>query len=591
VGALQSFRAGGDQAHVVPWLGDEVECTALDGLYRQIDIGESGQHDHGRWTRPITNFVEQAQALAAIGATGTEIQIEQQNRRMQPVERSEQFGGPAQARHWCDPPLQQKLSGNPDIGIVVEQQDRGRGGNHVRHVCIFAALIPTAPARCSKSDRGIGVRQAKVEAVRLMNRNPSLHAVHPGAAAHSGIAMDRKLPGRPRWRRILLQVAVAALVATGAGLLLRERPSQLQVVSVPQLAPVIAGQFRDELALRARVEPIRSVLLDAAEAGRVEGVFVQDGAWVEAGTALYELHSPQQEQLLLERSAEVAQQIANVSVQRSAQAASLAQSRRELAQMQAVQQQAESEYRRIAKLTGGGFMSAAALEEAERKHVLATQLLQQAREDHRVEAEIRQRSLDEMARAVEGLRHGLQLLERARERLTQRAPIAGQLSGFSLQVGASVRPGDRLGRMDDASGGIQLAADIDEFYLPRLRVGQEALSSAGKLQLARTLPQVKDGKARVLLRWPESSQPTILRPGQSLDVRLQFSPPSQALLLPDGPGVQTQVYVREGDELVRRNVQLGRRAAGQVEILAGLRAGEQVLISHPPSDAARLALP
>jgi HlyD family secretion protein len=49
--------------------------------------------------------------------------------------------------------------------------------------------------------------------------------------------------------------------------------------------------------------------------------------------------------------------------------------------------------------------------------------------------------------------------------------------------------------------------------------------------------------------------------------------------------------VREGDQLLRRTVQLGRRAAGQVEILSGLRAGDEVLISQPPSDAARFALP
>jgi HlyD family secretion protein len=352
----------------------------------------------------------------------------------------------------------------------------------------------------------------------------------------------------------------------------------------------VAGEFRDELAMRARVEPIRSVLLDAAEAGRVEAVFVQDGAWVEAGTALYQLHSPEQEQLLMERSAEVAQQIANVSLQRSAQAASLAQSRRELTELLSEQQQAESYYRRIASLPDKA-VSALAREEAARKHMLATQLLQQAREDHKVEAEIRQRSLDEMARAVEGLQHGLQLLERASERLTQRAPIAGQLSGFAPQVGASVRLGDSLGRIDDATGGVQLAADIDEFYLPRLQVGQGARSSAGKLQLFQTLPQVKDGKARVRLRWVENTQPANLRPGQSIEARLELSAPSQALLLPEGPGVQSQLYVRQGDELVRRDVRLGRRAAGQIEVLAGLSAGDVVLISQPPSDAARLALP
>jgi len=423
-----------------------------------------------------------------------------------------------------------------------------------------------------------------------MSRGHSLHAIDL-TSAHSGVGMDRTLVEPSLWRRKALHISLAALILAAAGVLFWHRPSQLQIVKVPQLAPVVAGEFRDELPLRARVEPIRSVLLDAAEAGRVEAVFVQDGAWVEAGTALYQLHSTEQEQLLMQRSAEVAQQIANVSLQRSAQAASLAQSRRELSQLQADQQLADSHYGRIAKLTKSGFTSAAELEEAERKRELATSLLAQAREDHKEEAEIRQRSLDEMAQAVEGLRRGLQLLERARDRLTQRAPIAGQLSGFALQVGATVALGDELGRIDDAGGGVQLAAEVDEFYLPRLQVGQHARSSAGALTLVQTLPQVEDGKARVLLRWLDSVQQASLRPGQSIDVRLEFSSPSRALLLPEGPGVQSQLYVLEGDELVRRNVTLGRRAAGQVEVLAGLRAGEQVLISQPPSDAPRLALP
>ncbi|GFE84841.1 ABC transporter permease [Steroidobacter agaridevorans] len=404
--------------------------------------------------------------------------------------------------------------------------------------------------------------------------------------------MDRPLPMTPPWQRNLRHLAIAVVAAIVIAVLFWQRPSQLQVVDVPQLAKVVAGEFRDELAIRARVEPIRSVLLDAAEAGRVEAVFAREGEWVEAGVPLYQLHSPEQEQLLLERSAEVAQQIANVSVQRSEQAASLAQSRRELAQLRASQQQAESEYRRIAKLTHDGFMSVAALEQAERQHALATQLLEQAREDQRFEAEIRQRSLDEMARAVEGLQRGLQLLERARDRLTQRAPTAGRLSGFRLQVGASVRPGDRLGRIDDVSGGMQLEADIDEYYLPRLEPGLQANSTMGVLKLMQTLPQVQDGKVRVLLQWPDdASPPPNLRPGQTLETRLQLSLPSTALILPDGPGVQSQVYVRDGEQLVRRNVRLGRRAAGQVEVLAGLQPGDEVLISQPPADAARLALP
>jgi HlyD family secretion protein len=415
----------------------------------------------------------------------------------------------------------------------------------------------------------------------------------PGpTAAHSGEAMDRRLPEPSRWRRLLPRVLPAALVLPALALMLWQRSPRLQVVTTPQLARVIAGEFRDELMLRARVEPMRSVQLDASEAGRVEAVLAQDGDWVEAGAPLYRLHSPEQEQLLMQRSAEVAQQLANVSVQRSALVASLAQNRRELAQLQAAQLQADSDYQRIAKLASAGFVSAATLEHAQRQQQLTLQLFEQGRRDQRLEADTRRQSLDEMAQAVRGLQRGLELLEGARDRLQQRAPIAGRLSGFQLQVGSAVRLGDRLGRIDDPAGGVQLAADIDEYYLPRLQPGQTATSGSGTVTLTHTLPQVHDGKVRVLLRWAQgSAAPPNLQPGQAVDLQLQLSPPARALLLPDGPGVQTRLYVRSDKELQRRTVQLGRRAAGQVEVLAGLHPGEEVLISQPPSDADRLSLP
>lgn len=410
-------------------------------------------------------------------------------------------------------------------------------------------------------------------------------------AAHSGASMDRALPTAPRWRRYSTG-CLAALALLVPVLLLWQRPQHLQVVGSPQLAVVAAGEFRDELLLRARVEPLRWVQLDAVEAGRVEAVFVQEGTWVPADTPLYRLHSPEQEQLLMQRSAEVAQQLANVSIQRSAQAASLAQNRRELLQLEAAEQRAESEYRRVARLASAGFMAAAAVEETQRARQLAFDLLEWTRQDQHVEAKIRERSLEEMARAVDGLQQGLQLLERARERLVLHAPIAGQLSGFHLQVGTSVRSGDRLGRIDDPSAGVQLVADVDEFYLPRLQRGQKATTRSGPVQLEQTLPQVRDGKVRILLRWADrASPPADLRPGQAIDARLQLSAPARALLLPDGPGVQTNLYVRRGRELHRRAVRLGRRAAGQVEVLAGLNVGDAVLISQPPTDAQRLALP
>src|SRR5262249_44264676 len=158
----------------------------------------------------------------------------------------------------------------------------------------------------------------------------------------------------------LPRALLALLSLSGVVLFAGTRAAQVEVVDSPRLATVTSGEFRDEVALRARVEPLRSVQLDAVEAGLVEEVLAHDCEQVAAGALLYRLHSPEQEQLLMERSAEVAQQLANVSVQRSAQVASMAQSRREVAQLQATQLQAESDYQRLQKLADAGFVSAAA---------------------------------------------------------------------------------------------------------------------------------------------------------------------------------------------------------------------------------------
>jgi len=460
---------------------------------------------------------------------------------------------------------------------------------------ITAGIFASAPLRANPDVRfRTGAWAAHGACATLQAVNPK-----PPSAPPSGAAMDRPRPTPPAlpawalWRRPVLRGLLAGLLLLGgAALTLRQAlPGTPRLSASAQLATVVAGEFRDELPLRARSEPLRAVQLSAQEAGRVESVFVQEGDWVREGMPLLRLHSPEQEQQLLQRGAEVAQQLANVALQRTAMTASLAAARRELAQLRAAEQQADSEWQRQAGLAAAGFVSAAALEDRTRQLQLARQLRSQAEQDLQQDSSVRQQSLNEMDRAVQGLQHGLQLLERARERLLLRAPLSGRLSGFTPELGASLRAGEPLGRIDDPEAGAQLLAEVDEFYLPRLRSGLPAHSPHGPLRLSQTLPQVRDGKVRVQLHWAGTA-PAGLRPGQAVDLRLQLSPPGPALLLPEGPGVQPRLFVREGSRLRARPVRLGRRAAGQVEVLAGLQAGDQVLISLPSQpEAETLLLP
>ena len=97
-------------------------------------------------------------------------------------------------------------------------------------------------------------------------------------------------------------------------------------------------------------------------------------------------------------------------------------------------------------------------------------------------------------------------------------------------------------------------------------------------------PQVKEGRFSAELLFTHA-QPAGLRPGQSLDAQLTLGEPAPALLLPagafvtDSGGAWVFVLNADGRAAQRREIRIGRRSSGQVEVLAGLQPGEQVIVS------------
>ena len=423
---------------------------------------------------------------------------------------------------------------------------------------------------------------------------PRLHA------AHAGVGMDRVVPGvrRARWRRLAwAAVGLVALLSVLAWSWPRGLPVARDGL---RLSTVVAGTFDDELVVRASVVPAHSVLLDATDGGRVDAVLASDGARVAAGELLYRLSNPQREQEVLARSADVAQQHANLSVQRAELAAARATQRRARANLQFEQDKADAETERTARLAAQGFLSPVALEEARRRSDLQRRLLAQEREDGDAEMATRAQSLHELERAVAGLDDGLRIVRAAAAGLAARAPVRGRLAGFALQVGATVHPGDHLGRVDEDDG-FKLGAAVDEFYRDRLRTGLaarlEGTAAPVALTLARIEPQISNGHVGVELEFA-GTPPSGLQAGQAVDARIVLGASRPALLISDGlfygesGGTWVYVLASDGASAQRRAVRLGRRAAGTVEVLEGLRAGEQVVVSGVRrfGDATRLRI-
>jgi HlyD family secretion protein len=171
--------------------------------------------------------------------------------------------------------------------------------------------------------------------------------------------------------------------------------------------------------------------------------------------------------------------------------------------------------------------------------------------------------------------------------LSIRAPVTGDLSGFDIQLGQSLQQGERIGQID-STGGNKLQADVDEYYLGRVRVGQTATADVDgktyRLKVAKVYPQVRNGQFQIDLVF-DGPAPTSMQRGQTVQTKLTLGDSSKALLIPNGAffndtgGNWVFVVDGSGRGATKRQVQLGRRNADFIEVLSGLSAGERVITS------------
>ena len=408
---------------------------------------------------------------------------------------------------------------------------------------------------------------------------------HPLRPA-TGAAMDTIVP-RKRGRTLALAAATLLLVAAGAFAFWTWMPRGLRVAGAElRIATVERGIFRDDIAVRASATPLRAVLLDSVESGRIEEVIAHDGQLVDQGQLLFRISNPQRNLELLARQSELAQQISNLSTLRVAEQNDRSERQRRFEDLAFALEQAQKGCTRQQRLAAQGFISPAALEETCDRRDKARRALTLEQASTAAGDKVRGNALGQLEEAIEGLRAGLRLVQATVAALAVHAPVAGRLTDFRLQVGESIVTGKNVGRIDDPSR-FKLLAPIDEFYLSRVTVGRQgSVTQDGRrypVRVGTVYPQIKDGRFTAELLFT-AGQPEVLSPGQSVDAQIMLGEPAPALLLPQGAFVNDSggawaFVLTDATHAERRPIRIGRRNNAQIEVLAGLQAGERVIVS------------
>ncbi|MEM7276800.1 MAG: efflux RND transporter periplasmic adaptor subunit [Pseudomonadota bacterium] len=414
--------------------------------------------------------------------------------------------------------------------------------------------------------------------------------MHQKPTPLSGAGMDKPVE-RSRWRH-RLPFATAVVLATALLLVWRFLlPEQGRSFTVGanrlSIATAQFGVFEDFIPVRGRVAPRRTVYLDAVEGGRVEEIFVEDGAVVEADTPLVRLSNTQLQLDVIAREAEVTQQLNNVNTLQLQLEQNRLSHRRTLVDI-------DYQLRRLGRITQSGDKLIASGLIGQREYDDARDELdfQQALREVTLEAQatderLQQAQMRQLRDATAKLQANLEVARNNLSSLNVTAPVAGQVTAFDVEIGQSMARGQRLGQIDDPSQ-FKLSALIDEFYLPRIDLGLTAEialdEKAYVLRIVKIYPEVANGQFEADLAF-NAQAPVNIRRGQTVQMRLSLGDSSEALLIPNGAYYQDTggnwlfVVAPSGDKAVRRNVRLGRRNAQFIEVLDGLEAGEQLIIS------------
>jgi membrane fusion protein, multidrug efflux system len=335
-------------------------------------------------------------------------------------------------------------------------------------------------------------------------------------------------------RLVLLLVAVAVLVAGGSYWKRSTVPSAMPQMAAPgkdgpmglpvKVGTVRMGTIVEEVSAVGTLLANESVMIRPERDGRIAQIHFTEGQLVKQGARLVSLDA-----------SEVEAQLAAINAE-----ATLSRNR----------------LKRAEELKEKNFISAEALDTA--RETLNQSLARQAEVKSRL------------------------------EKMTILAPFEGVAGLRQVSPGAYVKAGQDIARLEGI-GTLKLDFRVPELYLGRIRPDQQVQVRADAF-LAETFigaiyaiePSVDEQTRTVLLRALVPNPGVRLKPGMFARVSLVLGTRENALLVPEQAivprGSNNYVFRIVEGKAVLANVKLGVRRPGEVEVTAGLSAGETIVV-------------
>lgn len=421
----------------------------------------------------------------------------------------------------------------------------------------------------------------------------------------TGEGVDREIESSFFTPKRIGLIVVGVLVAAGLGYGVWSTATGGRVLNVDRekvtVSTVEQGDFQEFIAVTGTAIPKETVYLGAVEGGRVEEIYLEEGAMVEDGEPILRLSNNDLRLQLARTEARLAEQRSGMQQMQMDMEQRRLRLQQDLAQIRNELRQLERQHERQQRLHEQDLISDEAYRETRDDLQYQRRRLELTRSAYRQDSLTYQSRLDQQREQRQRLDQRYETMQEAVESLTIRAPIDGQLTALNAELGQIIGAGTRVGQVDEV-GRYELRAQIDEFYIERVQHGQTATTDAlgdttRALTVKQVYPEVEDGRFEVDMAF-ESGSPPDLRRGQTVRLKLELGQPQQATLLARGGFYQSTggnwayVLTDDGKAAVRRPIRLGRQNPNHFEVLEGLEPGDKVITSSYDTfgDADRLSL-
>ncbi|MCF7793325.1 MAG: efflux RND transporter periplasmic adaptor subunit [Candidatus Cloacimonetes bacterium] len=345
--------------------------------------------------------------------------------------------------------------------------------------------------------------------------------------------------------------------------------------------------FQDYITQTGTVEPISTIYLDAMEGGRVEEILIEEGTMVQKGDAILRLSNTNLHLDIMNREANLAEQINNLRNTRLSMEQNKLSLKRQMLDLDYEIGLQKRNYENSIDLYEKDYISDKQFEEVEEKYNYLIKTRELVIENQKADSLFRDIQVAQLENSVDQMEMNLEFVRQKLENLIVKAPVSGLLVTVNAEIGEAIGTGQRLGQIHVLDS-YKIRLEIDEHYISRVNsnlVGEfDFNSNTYQLRIKKIYPEVRNGRFGVDLVFVDEV-PDRIRTGQTFRVKLELGQSEMAILVPRGGFYQSTggqyIFVLEPTEkfAIKRDIRLGRMNPRYYEVLEGLQPGEKVIVS------------